>query len=118
MIRALPSVTFCQKKKENPLLKVQLQVLVAPSDTHSRFHHHQVVYEGDPVRHHGSYFVAITDEAISARQLVLWPLGSDPHVGSTQHRVRHRRQGGVRPNGLTVVHRTTGWLTGAGTDLV
>ncbi|CAK9068919.1 unnamed protein product [Durusdinium trenchii] len=31
-----------------------------------------VVYEGDPVRHHGSYFVAITDEAISARQLVLW----------------------------------------------
>lgn len=33
-----------------------------------------VVYEGDPARHHGSYFVVVLqgDKDISPRQLVLW----------------------------------------------
>ncbi|CAE8604358.1 unnamed protein product [Polarella glacialis] len=33
-----------------------------------------VVYEGDPVRHHGSYFVVVADsqQSIPPRQLVLW----------------------------------------------
>ena len=37
----------------------------------------QVVYEGDPARHHGSHFVIVTsgDKDISPRQLVLWHLG-------------------------------------------
>ena len=36
----------------------------------------QVVYEGDPARHHGSHFVIVTsgDKDISPRQLVLWHL--------------------------------------------
>ena len=38
----------------------------------------QVVYEGDPARHHGSHFVIVTsgDKDISPRQLVLWHLGT------------------------------------------
>lgn len=37
----------------------------------------KVVYEGDPARHHGSYFVVVLqgDKDISPRQLVLWSLG-------------------------------------------
>ena len=31
-----------------------------------------VVYEGDPSRHHGTYFVVVLEEEITARKLVLW----------------------------------------------
>ena len=45
----------------------------------------QVVYEGDPARHHGSHFVIVTsgDQDISPRQLVLWHLGRVFYSGET-----------------------------------